>query len=98
MKRTIKRDDKVVVITGPYKGKRSKVLQVFPSQHRIVVEGVALVKRHTKKNQQNPEGGIIEREASIHVSNVMQAERYDARQAKRNKGTTTKPKASVKNA
>lgn len=83
MKRSIKRSDDVVVITGAYKGKRSKVLEVLPRGHRVILEGVALVKRHTKKNPQSPEGGIIEREASIHISNVMHADRYDARHGKR---------------
>ncbi len=67
----IKKDDMVVVISGNYKGKTGKVLKVFPKKERVIVEGVNLRKRHTKPNQQNPQGGIIEKEAPIHVSNLM---------------------------
>ncbi|MEG8946811.1 50S ribosomal protein L24 [Rosettibacter firmus] len=67
----IKKNDTVVVIAGNYKGKIGKVLKVFPDKDRVIVEGVNLRKRHTKPNQKNPQGGIIEKEAPIHVSNVM---------------------------
>lgn len=67
----IKKNDTVIVISGNYKGKTGKVLKVFPSKDRVIIEGVNLRKRHTKPNQKNPQGGIIEKEASIHVSNVM---------------------------
>ena len=83
MAKSIKRGEEVVVITGSYKGKRGKVLEVLPRKKRLVVEGVALAKRHLKKTQENPTGGILEREAAIHHSNVMLAERYDLRQSKR---------------
>lgn len=83
MGKAIKRGEEVVVITGAYKGKRGKVLEVLPRKARLVVEGVALVKKHLRKTQDNPTGGIVEREASIHVSNVMLAERYDLRQSKK---------------
>ena len=66
----IKKNDTVIVIAGNYKDKTGKVLKVFPSQNRIIIEGVNLRKRHTKPNQKNPQGGIIEKEAPIHVSNV----------------------------
>lgn len=77
MKQKIKRGDEVVVIAGAHKDERGKVLQVLPERDRVVVEGVAMMKRHTKPNQTNQEGGIIEREASLHKSNVMLATRYD---------------------
>ena len=66
----IKKNDSVIVISGNYKGKTGKVLKVFPSQERIIIEGVNLRKRHTKPNQKNPQGGIIEKESPIHVSNI----------------------------
>jgi large subunit ribosomal protein L24 len=67
----IKKSDSVIVISGNSKGKTGKVLKVFPSENRVIIEGVNLRKRHTKANQKNPQGGIIEKEAPIHVSNVM---------------------------
>lgn len=67
----IKKNDTVKVITGNYKGKTGKVLKVFPAVERVIVEGVNIRKRHTKASQKNPQGGIIEKEAPIHVSNVM---------------------------
>jgi len=65
------KNDIVLVISGNYKGKRGKVLKVFPKKHRVIVEGVNFVKRHTKPTQKNPQGGIVEKEAPIHVSNLM---------------------------
>ena len=71
MANKIRRDDEVVVLAGKDKGKQGKVLKVLTSDDRVVVEGVNLVKKHQKPNPQLGEaGGIIEREASIHVSNV----------------------------
>jgi len=84
-KRSIKKEDQVVVIAGPDKGKRGRVIAVLREKERIIVEGVKMTKRHTKKqrNPNAPQGGIIEREGSIHISNVMLAERFDARQARK---------------
>ena len=79
MKFKIKRGDEVVVIAGAHKGSRGKILEVVPATQRVIVEGVNLIKRHMKKNQDNPEGAIIEREGSVHYSNIMLAERFDAR-------------------
>jgi large subunit ribosomal protein L24 len=67
----IRKGDTVVVITGKEKGKRGKVLRVLTKSNRVVVERVMMVKRHTKPSQQNAQGGIIEKEGSIHLSNVM---------------------------
>ncbi|MEW6507461.1 MAG: 50S ribosomal protein L24 [Bacteroidota bacterium] len=67
----IKKNDSVIVISGNSKGKTGKVLKVFPVLNKVIIEGVNLRKRHTKPNQKNPQGGIIEKEAPIHVSNVM---------------------------
>lgn len=70
MMRIIK-NDTVRVVSGNHKGKVGKVLKVFPKRNRIIVEKVALVKRHHRPRSQQDQGGIIEKEASIHVSNVL---------------------------
>jgi large subunit ribosomal protein L24 len=67
----IKRDDTVLVISGNDKGKRGRVLRVIPEKDRLIVEGVRMMKKHTKPTQRDPQGGIVEREAPLHVSNVM---------------------------
>ncbi len=67
----IKKDDTVMVITGKDAGKTGKVLQVLPGKGRVVVEGINVVKRHTKPTQKNPQGGIMEKPAAIDLSNVM---------------------------
>ncbi len=67
----IKKNDNVIVIAGNYKGKTGKVLKVFPKKNRVIIEGVNIRKRHTKPNQQYPNGGIIEKEMPIDASNVM---------------------------
>ena len=71
MANKIRRDDEVVVLAGKDKGKQGKVLKVLIADNRLIVEGVNLVKKHTKPNPQlGIAGGIVEKEASIHVSNV----------------------------
>lgn len=67
----VKKGDLVVVISGKYRGKQGKVLRVLPKTGRVVVEGVNLVKRHTKPSPKNPQGGIVQREAPIPASKVM---------------------------
>jgi large subunit ribosomal protein L24 len=67
----IRKGDMVVVTTGKEKGKRGKVLRVLTKQQRVVIERVAMVKRHTKPSQKSPQGGIVEKEGSVHISNVM---------------------------
>ncbi len=67
----IRKNDTVVVVTGKYKGRRGRVLAVYPKRDRILVEGVNIIKRHTKPHTRNQQGGIVEREAPIHISNVM---------------------------
>lgn len=67
----VKKGDNVMVITGKSAGKKGKILQVLPKDGRVVVEGVNVVKRHTKPTQAQPQGGIIEKEAPIHSSNVL---------------------------
>jgi large subunit ribosomal protein L24 len=68
---SIRRNDSVLVVTGRDRGKRGRVLKVLPEKNRLIVEGVNLIKRHTKPNPgKNVKGGIVEREASLHASNV----------------------------
>ena len=70
MKLKIKTGDTVKVIAGEEKGKEGKVLRVDREKNRAIVEGLNLVKKHTKPNAQNPQGGIVDKEASIHISNL----------------------------
>ena len=67
----IKKDDMVKIITGKDKGKSGRVIKVFPAKDRLIVEGLYLVKKHQRPTQENQQGGIIEKEASIHRSNVV---------------------------
>ena len=79
----IRKGDEVVVIAGAEKGKRGKIISVNPKKNRAIIEGVKMIKRHTRKNQQNPQGAIVEREGTVHISNLMKAEVFDGRAAKR---------------
>ena len=79
----IRKGDDVIVIAGAYKGKRGKVLRVLQNG-RVVIEKVAMVKRNTRPTQANPQGGIVEKEGSVHMSNV---QLFDS---KTNRGTRTK--------
>ena len=67
----IKKGDTVQVITGNDKGKTGRIIKVFLDKERVGVEGVNMVKKHARPTQDNPQGGIIEKEATIHISNVM---------------------------
>ena len=67
----IRKNDTVLVITGKYKGRRGRVLRVFPKDSRLLVEGVNMIKRHTRPTNRQQQGGIVEREGPIHMSNVM---------------------------
>lgn len=67
----VKKDDTVLVITGKDKGKKGRVIAAYPKQNRVLVEGINMVKKHAKPSQANPQGGILNQEAPIHVSNVM---------------------------
>ena len=73
-KQHVKKGDEIVVISGADKGKRGKIITVYPKNQRVIVEGVHLIKKHQRKSQQNPNGAIVEREGSIHISNVKKAE------------------------
>jgi large subunit ribosomal protein L24 len=78
MKSHVKKNDLVVVTSGTQKGKRGKILAVIPQKQRVIIEGVRLIKKHMRKSQDRPQGGIIEKEGTIHISNVMKAEEFDA--------------------
>ena len=79
----VKKNDEVVVLSGSNKGKRGRIISVLAKKQRVIVEGAAMIKRHTRKSQQHPQGAIVEREGSIHISNVMSVADFDARAAKR---------------
>ena len=67
----IRKGDTVMVIAGNARGKTGKVLKVYPERERVIVEGVNIIKRHTRPNQRSPQGGIVQKEAPVHMSNVM---------------------------
>jgi len=79
----IKKGDEVVVLSGTEKGKRGKIIEIMSRKERAIVEGLKMIKRHTRKNQANPQGAIVEREGTIHVSNLMLAAAFDERSSKR---------------
>ncbi|WP_042145409.1 50S ribosomal protein L24 [Paucisalibacillus sp. EB02] len=67
----VKKGDKVIVISGKDRGKTGTILEAYPKKERVLVEGVNMIKKHAKPSQENPQGGILNQEAPIHVSNVM---------------------------
>ena len=79
----VKRNDVVVVISGSHRGKEGKILEILPAKDRARVEGVAMVKRHTKKSQEHPQGAIVEREGSVHISNLMLKAVHDSSKRKK---------------
>lgn len=79
----VKKGDEVVVIAGADKGKRGRIISVSPAKSRVIVEGAHMIKKHMRKSQQNPQGAIVEREGTVHISNVMKAEEFDRRASKR---------------
>jgi large subunit ribosomal protein L24 len=88
----VKKGDQVQVITGNHKGAMGKVLQVFPAKLQVLIEGVRIIKKHTRKSQDNPQGAILEREGPIHISNVKKVEQTEA--AAKPAKTKSKKKAS----
>ncbi len=92
----VKKGDEVVVIAGTERGKRGKILQVQPGKQRVIVEGAKMIKRHMKKGRSaetQQQGAIIEREGTIHISNVMLATKFDERAAQRGTAATPAPEA-----
>jgi large subunit ribosomal protein L24 len=79
----VKKGDEVVIIAGTEKGKRGRIIEVVTKKSRVIVEGAKMIKRHLRKSQQHPNGAIVEREGTIHISNVAKAAEYDARAARR---------------
>tara|TARA_B100000579_G_C22780722_1_gene829146 strand:- start:287 stop:598 length:312 start_codon:yes stop_codon:yes gene_type:complete len=69
-KTKIKRDDEVMVIAGEHKGSKGKVIKLIRDQNKAIIEGINLIKKHAKPSAQNPQGGIVEKEAPIHISNL----------------------------
>jgi large subunit ribosomal protein L24 len=80
----VKKGDLVVIISGTERGKRGKILEVSRGKNRVIVEGARMIKKHLKKNsnQNRPQGAIIDREGTLHISKVMLAEQFDARAAR----------------
>jgi len=90
----VKKNDEVVIISGPERPfldaetgelvvKRGRVLMVYPSKERVLVEGCRMIKKHLRRSQANPQGKIVEKEGTIHASNVMKLADFEARAAKR---------------
>lgn len=81
----VKKGDEVYVISGAHRSreKKGKIIQVFTKKDRVIVEGFNMIKKHVRKNQEHPQGAIVEREGTIHISNVMRADRFEARLARR---------------
>jgi len=79
----VKKGDEVVILSGTERSKRGKIIEVLPRKQRVIVEGVKMVKKHLRRSQDHPQGRIVEREGTLHISTVMLATKYDARRAKR---------------
>lgn len=79
----IKRNDQVVVIAGSHRGKQGKVMEVIATSSRARIEGVAMMKRHLKKSTEHPQGAIVEREGTVHISNLMLKSVFDASKRKK---------------
>jgi large subunit ribosomal protein L24 len=71
----VRRGDTVEVISGNYRGSSGKILQILPAKSQVLIEGVRMIKKHTRKSQDHPNGAIIEREGPIHISNVKLVEK-----------------------
>jgi large subunit ribosomal protein L24 len=88
----VKKNDEVVVLTGTQQGKRGKVLEVLRDRSRVIIEGVNFIKKASRKSQEQPQGGIVEREGALHISKVMLAADYDSRKGSK----TTESEAAGK--
>jgi large subunit ribosomal protein L24 len=89
----VKKGDNVQVITGNHKGAIGKVLQVFPGKQQVLIEGVRMIKKHTRKSQDNPQGAIVEREGPIHISNVKHIEAEESSSKTKKSAAKKEPKA-----
>ena len=95
----VKKNDEVVVLSGTQQGKRGKILQVLRDRSRVIIEGVNFIKKASRKTQEQPQGGIVEREGALHISKVMLAADYDSRKgstASGSKTTETEAKPAAK--
>ena len=81
----VKKGDTVAVISGNHKGASGKILAVLPKKQQVLVEGVRIIKKHTRKSQDNPNGSILEREGPIHVSNVKLVEKVESKKESKKK-------------
>ena len=81
----VKKGDQVTVISGNFKGESGRILQVLVKKDRVIVEGVHKIKKHAQKSQDRPNGGIIEREGPIHISNVKLVEKAPVEEKKAKK-------------
>lgn len=89
-KATVRKDAVVVVISGKHKGKSGRVLKVNRAKAQVTLEAVNVRRCVVRKTRTNPQGGVVERECPIHLSNVMLKERYDGRREKREKASVQK--------
>ena len=94
----IKKNDEVVVLSGAQQGKRGKVLQVLRDRNRVIIEGVNFIKKAARKSQEQPQGGIVEREGALHISKIMLAADYDQRKGAVTKDKEAAPKATKEKA
>ena len=92
----VKKGDQVEVISGNFRGSSGKVIEVLPKKHRVLVEGVRLIKKHLRKSQDNPTGKISEREGPIHISNVRLIE--EKGKSDKKEKSSKKPAKSAKKA
>ena len=86
----VKKGDSVEVISGNFRGSSGKILQVLPKKHRVLIEGVRIIKKHLRKSQDNPSGKIAEREGPIHISNVRLIEKTQKKEKTAKKETKAK--------
>ncbi|GDX08635.1 MAG: 50S ribosomal protein L24 [Verrucomicrobiota bacterium] len=81
----VKKGDTVSIISGNHKGASGKILAVLPKKQQVLVEGVRIIKKHTRRSQDNQTGGIIEREGPIHISNVKLVEKVEPKKESKKK-------------
>ncbi len=86
----VKKGEEVMIIAGTEKGKKGRIIEVLTKKQRVIVEGAKMIKRHLRKSQQHPNGAIVEREGTIHISNVMKVADYEARAARHGAGAPAK--------
>ena len=89
----VKKGDQVTVITGAHKGASGKVLTVLTKKDQVIVEGVRMIKKHERKSQNRPQGGIIEREGPLHISNVKKVAAVGAEEQKADHNRKNKKEA-----